>query len=353
MIYSRNPTEIEAIQWTGENYDDVFDFCECVEKVNITEDRGRYVALMVKNTNGNNQMAKPFDYIVKDVKGKNIYYIVWDRAVFEAEFSSIFQMSKSFIESETACTIAKIKRLDDFMTDKAKDAPFYQLPLIEQSIMHTEKYALQAYLQSLKSHHLATWPDEFDVTDYPPSVSIPTEREHEYKIVLYTVKGDDLGGVTIYDGETNILTITAEQSCFSCLLQDVGKILGWVDEWYIGIIDDAWLNDFTCSKSDEDFEAVYNNPHPTVVLNAIFTNHRTAPGTLEILDNHNFMYGQILSNDVEETFEDVCKRMAEKLGWEEEWYTELVDDNIEAWLKRSPALSVDGHLTVKFTRRLD
>lgn len=63
--YVKKPVEIEAVQWDGNNTDDILAFCE--DCFSYEKD---YVRILVINTLEGTMKASPMDYIIKGVKGE-------------------------------------------------------------------------------------------------------------------------------------------------------------------------------------------------------------------------------------------------------------------------------------------
>ena len=66
MRYRKRPIEVEAIQYTGDNYKEICDFCQ--SDVNIC-DRG-----LLLHIHGSSSYIEVNDYIYKDKYGLNICY---------------------------------------------------------------------------------------------------------------------------------------------------------------------------------------------------------------------------------------------------------------------------------------
>lgn len=60
-IYRKKPVEVQAVQWNGENVDEVLEFCE---KARIKDD-----SIFIDTLEGTME-AKMGDYIIKGVKGE-------------------------------------------------------------------------------------------------------------------------------------------------------------------------------------------------------------------------------------------------------------------------------------------
>lgn len=65
--YRKKPVEIEAIQWTGDNRDEIWEFCP-LSYFNTDLETGM-LSLMVQTLEGSMQ-ASIGDYIIKGVKGE-------------------------------------------------------------------------------------------------------------------------------------------------------------------------------------------------------------------------------------------------------------------------------------------
>jgi hypothetical protein len=63
--YVKKPVEIDAIQWTGENTQEILAFCdECFSY------QKHDVNILVINTLEGSMKATPMDYIIKGIKGE-------------------------------------------------------------------------------------------------------------------------------------------------------------------------------------------------------------------------------------------------------------------------------------------
>ena len=65
--YRKKPVEIEAIQWTGDNRDEIWEFCP-LSYFNTDLETGM-LSLMVQTLEGSMQ-ASIGDYIIKGIKGE-------------------------------------------------------------------------------------------------------------------------------------------------------------------------------------------------------------------------------------------------------------------------------------------
>lgn len=65
--YRKKPVEIEAVQWTGDNRDEIWEFCP-LSYFNTDLETGM-LSLMVQTLEGSMQ-ASIGDYIIKGVKGE-------------------------------------------------------------------------------------------------------------------------------------------------------------------------------------------------------------------------------------------------------------------------------------------
>ncbi len=78
--YVKRPVEIEAIQWTGDNRREIFDFCD-QSYFNTKFETGELV-LMIQTLEGTME-ASTGDYIIKGIKGE--FYIA-DKKKFIEEY---------------------------------------------------------------------------------------------------------------------------------------------------------------------------------------------------------------------------------------------------------------------------
>ena len=65
--YRKKPVEIEAVQWTGDNRDEIWEFCP-LSYFNTDLETGM-LSLMVQTLEGSMQ-ASIGDYIIKGIKGE-------------------------------------------------------------------------------------------------------------------------------------------------------------------------------------------------------------------------------------------------------------------------------------------
>lgn len=65
--YTKKPVEIEAIQWTGDNRDEIWEFCP-LSYFNTDLETGA-LSLMIQTLEGSMQ-ASIGDYIIKGIKGE-------------------------------------------------------------------------------------------------------------------------------------------------------------------------------------------------------------------------------------------------------------------------------------------
>jgi len=74
--YRKKPVEIEALQWTGENRDEIVEFCKDLvtnypesSNIGFGHDRDDISSFYIKTLEGIHE-AKPGDWIIKGVKGE-------------------------------------------------------------------------------------------------------------------------------------------------------------------------------------------------------------------------------------------------------------------------------------------
>lgn len=341
MVYTRNPTEVNAIQWKIDNLEEIKLFCENASTVYISDHTGSYTGLLIKLPDGGNQVAKPFDYIKEHVKGKNKFYTVVEKEQFEAEYSSIFQMTKLFILAEQRNILAKIKKLNDYITDPDPESPFNKMPATEQSILKSEKYALQTYLQELKSHQLLNWPDEETVEKDKSKVAVklnPVENTR-YTIKLVPAKDDQLGKVIVKDSYTEIVSVSSEKTSFANLLYTVGTLFGWDEDWYDPYVSDMWKELETDTEYDDVKEFKYHFLTKTIYNIQIITTE-SGVGKIRVIkdeDSSEVLVKELSSTD---TFQILAEMVANELGWDLSW-----SDTIDAeWLNK-PTNTAENKVT--------
>jgi hypothetical protein len=78
MKYRKKPVVIEALQWTGQNHRDMFNFLESVEDShpmtteghNFYTDRGKVAGGLIIKTLEGEHLANCYDVIIKGVRGE-------------------------------------------------------------------------------------------------------------------------------------------------------------------------------------------------------------------------------------------------------------------------------------------
>lgn len=82
--YVKRPVEIEAVQWTGDNRPEIWDFCSlCYFN---TDMKSGELKLMIQTLEGTMEASKG-DYIIKGVKGefypckKDIFLLTYDEVL--------------------------------------------------------------------------------------------------------------------------------------------------------------------------------------------------------------------------------------------------------------------------------
>ena len=80
--YVKKPVEIEAIQWTGENTNEILAFCDdcfSYEKNNVR--------ILVINTLEGTMKASPMDFVIKGLKGEfyackpDVFVMTYDEVI--------------------------------------------------------------------------------------------------------------------------------------------------------------------------------------------------------------------------------------------------------------------------------
>lgn len=70
MKYRKKPVVIEAVQWTGDNYDEICKFVGKYLKLDASELYHNTPAILLIDTLEGEMAASIYDYIIKGVKGE-------------------------------------------------------------------------------------------------------------------------------------------------------------------------------------------------------------------------------------------------------------------------------------------
>lgn len=88
VFYKKRPVIVQAMQWTGDNYNEIEMF---VGKHVLTEGQNYYTKkpeLVLRNKDDNIKYARPGDYVIKDMQG-NLTFCVSDKFAEEYDIMEV------------------------------------------------------------------------------------------------------------------------------------------------------------------------------------------------------------------------------------------------------------------------
>ena len=169
--------KITAVKWTGLNKQEVTDFCDEAVLIKIESEIGEYFGYSIPTCTGN-VIAKPGDYIVKLNKHKKSVFEVWSEEKLNESYFNADDINKACLDVEKETIAEKLRKLNAYITDPSKKAPYKFLNSVEQGFLLSGKEILESYLRTLLTYA------SYKYDDQNTEIVIPSKSKVESTINL-------------------------------------------------------------------------------------------------------------------------------------------------------------------------
>ena len=169
--------KITAVKWTGLNKQEVTDFCDEAVLIKIESEIGEYFGYSIPTCTGN-VIAKPGDYIVKLNRHKQSVFEVWSEEKLNESYFNADDINKACLDVEKETIAEKLRRLNAYITDPSKKAPYKFLNSVEQGFLLSGKEILESYLRTLLTYA------SYKYDDQDTEIVIPSKSKVESTINL-------------------------------------------------------------------------------------------------------------------------------------------------------------------------
>lgn len=153
LTFLKKPSteKITAVKWTGLNKQEVTDFCDEAALIKIESEIGEYFGYSIPTHTGN-AIAKPGDFIVKLNKRGQDVFEVWTEDKLNESYFSTDDVNKALFDIEKETVAEKLNKLNKFISNPSKKAPYKLLDTVEQGFLLSEKEILESYLRTLLTY---------------------------------------------------------------------------------------------------------------------------------------------------------------------------------------------------------
>ena len=169
--------KITAVKWTGLNKQEVTDFCDEAVLIKIESEIGEYFGYSIPTCTGN-VIAKPGDYIVKLNRHKQSVFEVWSEEKLNESYFNADDINKACLDVEKETIAEKLRKLNAYITDPSKKAPYKFLNSVEQGFLLSGKEILESYLRTLLTYA------SYKYDDQNTEIVIPSKSKVESTINL-------------------------------------------------------------------------------------------------------------------------------------------------------------------------
>lgn len=169
--------KITAVKWTGLNKQEVTDFCDEAVLIKIESEIGEYFGYSIPTCTGN-VIAKPGDFIVKLNRHKQSVFEVWSEEKLNESYFNADDINKACLDVEKETIAEKLRKLNAYITDPSKKAPYKFLNSVEQGFLLSGKEILESYLRTLLTYA------SYKYDDQNTEIVIPSKSKVESTINL-------------------------------------------------------------------------------------------------------------------------------------------------------------------------
>ena len=182
--------KITAVKWTGLNKQEVTDFCDEAVLIKIESEIGEYFGYSIPTCTGN-VIAKPGDYIVKLNRHKQSVFEVWSEEKLNESYFNADDINKACLDVEKETIAEKLRKLNAYITDPSKKAPYKFLNSVEQGFLLSGKEILESYLRTLLTYASYKYDDQnTEIVSLAKSIIEPDDS-HKYLDDIIDGLGDE------------------------------------------------------------------------------------------------------------------------------------------------------------------
>ncbi len=239
LTFLKKPSteKITAVKWTGLNKQEVTDFCDEAALIKIESEIGEYFGYSIPTYTGN-AIAKPGDFIVKlNKRGQDIFE-VWTEDKLNESYFSTDDVNKALFDIEKETVAEKLNKLNKFISNPSKKAPYKLLDTVEQGFLLSEKEILESYLRTLLTYASYKYNDQ-NIEIVTPNKSkiestINLNSGNEFIVKISEQPGKCVAELFIHVEETNVSLAKASRydATIKNLIIDLGDYLNLEDDWY-------------------------------------------------------------------------------------------------------------------------
>lgn len=239
LTFLKKPSteKITAVKWTGLNKQEITDFCDEAALIKIESEIGEYFGYSVPTHTGN-AIAKPGDFIVKLNKRGQDVFEVWTEDKLNESYFSTDDVNKALFDIEKETVAEKLNKLNKFISNPSKKAPYKLLDAVEQGFLLSEKEILESYLRTLLTYASYKYNDQ-NIEIVTPNKSkvestINLNSGNEFIVKISEQPGKCTTELSIHVGETSISLTKATRydATIKNLIIDLGDYLNLEDDWY-------------------------------------------------------------------------------------------------------------------------
>lgn len=229
--------KIKVVKWTGLNKQEVTDFCDEAVLIKIESEIGEYFGYSIPTCTGN-VIAKPGDYIVKLNRHKQSVFEVWSEEKLNESYFNADDINKACLDVEKETIAEKLRRLNAYITDPSKKAPYKFLNSVEQGFLLSGKEILESYLRTLLTYASYKYNDQNTEIVIPSKSKVEStinlNSENSFLIKVSSQPGKCVAEFFISVGETNISLAKATRydAAIKNIITDLGDHFNLNDNWY-------------------------------------------------------------------------------------------------------------------------
>ena len=229
--------KITAVKWTGLNKQEVTDFCNEAVLIKIESEIGEYFGYSVPTYTGNT-IAKPGDFIVKLNRHGRDAFEVWTEDKLNESYFSTDDVNKALFDIEKETVAEKLNKLNKFISNPSKKAPYKLLDAIEQGFLLSEKDILESYLRTLLTYASYKYNDQdteisiFDKSKVEPTINLRSGNKFIIRISGQPGKCVAEFFISVEEINISLAKATRYDAAIKNLIIDLGDYLNLEDNWY-------------------------------------------------------------------------------------------------------------------------
>ena len=241
LTFLKKPSteKITVVQWTGLNKKEVTDFCNEAALVKVNSEKGEYFGFSIPTFIGS-VFAKPGDFIIKLKNNCNNTEVfeVWSEEKLNKSYINADDINRAYLEIEKETISEKLNKLNAFITDPYKKAPYKALDSIEQGFILSEKHILESYLRTLLTYAAYKYKDKnptiklYDRSKLEHIINLDSGNKYIIKVTRYPGKSIAELSISEQDTQIPLAKATRYDATLKKLITDLGDYLDLADNWY-------------------------------------------------------------------------------------------------------------------------